>query len=204
MAYLQALGDLDQDLEASNPKSTFLVSKELLQNWSWSVEPIRFEDDRPGFFHRPKSLAQEGLIRSFASTCNKLSKLTSAEWSNFAENVRRNPRFLSGEPKPETQLFAFLILLGGLGRKLSTASGDTYRNHVQQWRSEIRQKISPKATDRDERIRRLVQERNAARKAKNFTEADRIRDELAAMGIELKDAKDPKTGELVTTWEVAR
>ena len=35
-------------------------------------------------------------------------------------------------------------------------------------------------------------------------EADRIRDELAAMGIELKDAKDPKTGELVTTWEVAR
>ena len=46
--------------------------------------------------------------------------------------------------------------------------------------------------------------RNAARKAKNFKEADRIRDELAAMGITLKDAKDPKTGELVTTWEVAR
>ena len=41
-------------------------------------------------------------------------------------------------------------------------------------------------------------------KRKDFHEADRIRDELAAMGIELKDAKDPKTGELVTTWEVAR
>ena len=50
----------------------------------------------------------------------------------------------------------------------------------------------------------LVEARNAARKAKDFKEADRIRDELAAMGIELKDAKDPKTGEPVTTWEVAR
>jgi cysteinyl-tRNA synthetase len=50
----------------------------------------------------------------------------------------------------------------------------------------------------------LIAQRHAARKAKNFKEADRIRDELAAMGIELKDAKDPKTGELVTTWEAAR
>ena len=54
------------------------------------------------------------------------------------------------------------------------------------------------------RVDDLVEARNAARKAKDFKEADRIRDELAAMGIELKDAKDPKTGELVTTWEVAR
>jgi cysteinyl-tRNA synthetase len=53
-------------------------------------------------------------------------------------------------------------------------------------------------------VRPLIVARNAARKAKNFAEADRIRDELAAMGIKLKDAKDPKTGELVTTWEVAR
>jgi cysteinyl-tRNA synthetase len=50
----------------------------------------------------------------------------------------------------------------------------------------------------------LIGARNAARAAKDFKEADRIRDELAAMGITLKDAKDPKTGELVTTWEVAR
>jgi len=37
-----------------------------------------------------------------------------------------------------------------------------------------------------------------ARKAKNFSEADRIRDELDAMGVVVKDSKDPKTGELVT------
>jgi len=47
----------------------------------------------------------------------------------------------------------------------------------------------------------MIGARHAARKAKNFKEADRIRDELSAMGIQLKDAKDPTTGEIVTTWE---
>ncbi|HMK41068.1 MAG TPA: cysteine--tRNA ligase [Methyloceanibacter sp.] len=62
----------------------------------------------------------------------------------------------------------------------------------------------PSFTQDDTRIASFIDARNAARAAKNFKEADRIRDELAAMGITLKDAKDPKTGELVTTWEVAR
>jgi cysteinyl-tRNA synthetase len=54
------------------------------------------------------------------------------------------------------------------------------------------------------RVQELIASRLSARSAKNFQEADRIRDELAAMGIALKDSKDPKTGEIVTKWEVAR
>jgi cysteinyl-tRNA synthetase len=54
------------------------------------------------------------------------------------------------------------------------------------------------------RIDDLIAARLAARKARNFAESDRIRDELAAMGIRLKDGKDPATGEPVTTWEVMR
>ena len=50
----------------------------------------------------------------------------------------------------------------------------------------------------------LIAARLAARKRKDFAAADRIRDELAAMGIALKDSKDPATGEIVTTWEVKR
>jgi cysteinyl-tRNA synthetase len=53
-----------------------------------------------------------------------------------------------------------------------------------------------------ERVLEAISSRNAARKAKNFKEADRIRDELAAMGIQLKDARDPDTGEIKTTWEM--
>jgi len=44
----------------------------------------------------------------------------------------------------------------------------------------------------------LVEARTAARAEKNFRESDRIRDELAAMGVVLKDSKDG------TTWEIAR
>jgi cysteinyl-tRNA synthetase len=47
-------------------------------------------------------------------------------------------------------------------------------------------------------IERRIAERLTARKMKEFAEADRIRDELAAKGIVLKDTKDG------TTWEVAR
>ena len=45
-------------------------------------------------------------------------------------------------------------------------------------------------------IKKLIDARNAARKAKNFKEADRIRDELNAMGIELEDTKDGTTGKV--------
>jgi len=60
------------------------------------------------------------------------------------------------------------------------------------------------STDDLRSIGKLIEARNEARKAKNFAEADRIRDELSAMGIQLKDSRDPETGEITTTWEIAR
>jgi len=40
--------------------------------------------------------------------------------------------------------------------------------------------------------------------AKNWSEADEIRNQLTSQGILLKDSKDSATGERVTTWEVKR
>jgi len=48
-----------------------------------------------------------------------------------------------------------------------------------------------------------IKERLAARAAKDFATSDRIRDELAAQGVQLKDGKHPETGEPHTTWERA-
>ncbi len=53
-------------------------------------------------------------------------------------------------------------------------------------------------------IDRRVKVRLELLKAKNFAEADKIRETLLAEGIQLKDSKDPATGERVTTWEVKR
>jgi cysteinyl-tRNA synthetase len=44
----------------------------------------------------------------------------------------------------------------------------------------------------------LISARNEARARKDFKESDRIRDELAAMGVVIKDSKEG------TTWEIAR
>ena len=65
--------------------------------------------------------------------------------------------------------------------------------------------FEPETVDVDEEaVKRFVASRLAFIAAKNWSEADRIRDELLAQGIQLKDDKDPATGERVTTWEVKR
>ncbi|HWV53888.1 cysteine--tRNA ligase [Pseudorhodoplanes sp.] len=61
-----------------------------------------------------------------------------------------------------------------------------------------RQSQAPEIAIAPAEVESLISARNAARKAKNWAESDRIRDELAAMGIKLTDSKDG------TTWEVAR
>jgi cysteinyl-tRNA synthetase len=50
----------------------------------------------------------------------------------------------------------------------------------------------------NEKVASLIDQRNKARAAKNFALSDKIRDELVAMGVVLKDSKDG------TTWEIAQ
>jgi len=47
-------------------------------------------------------------------------------------------------------------------------------------------------------VEALISNRTAARARRDFKESDRIRDELAAMGVVIKDSKEG------TTWEIAR
>ena len=68
--------------------------------------------------------------------------------------------------------------------------------------------LLPKKTEIDEavvaEIDAKVRQRLELLKAKNFAEADKLREELTAMGIQLKDGKDAVTGERTTSWEIKR
>jgi cysteinyl-tRNA synthetase len=57
----------------------------------------------------------------------------------------------------------------------------------------------PDRKPNEETIEGLVTKRDAARAAKNWRESDRIRDELAAMGVQIKDNKDG-----TKSWEIKR
>ncbi len=68
-----------------------------------------------------------------------------------------------------------------------------------QWRARKQQASGVDAA----KVEGLIAERTAARARKDFKESDRLRDELAAMGVVLKDGKGAD-GKPVTTWEMAR
>ena len=66
-------------------------------------------------------------------------------------------------------------------------------------KADLQEILKRQRGDFDEaKIESLISARTAARRARNFAEADRIRDELAALGIVLKDSQGG------TTWELVR
>jgi cysteinyl-tRNA synthetase len=88
----------------------------------------------------------------------------------------------SGNQRDRSTFAASLRLLGFLSESAA------------EWKSRKQQASGIDATQ----IEGLILERIAARARKDFAESDRIRDELAAMGVVIKDSKDG------TTWEIAR
>jgi cysteinyl-tRNA synthetase len=117
---------------------------------------------------------------------HRLSKASRTGSESLAARMAQpGARMDSSTHLPNRQLWAGLELLG-----------IDIKNYDRDWaQKQVQSRISSSQT---EKIESLVSARNDARKAKKFNESDRIRDELAAMGVVLKDSKDG------TTWEIAR
>jgi cysteinyl-tRNA synthetase len=118
-----------------------------------------------------------------ASLCDDLNTPNVLTRLHALANEIRAP--VSGLPAIELKrtLKASALLLGMLGQRES----DYLKGHPR------------RPAVNEERVTALIDARTKARAAKNFAESDRIRDELAKMGVELEDHKDRPT-----TWKLKR
>jgi cysteinyl-tRNA synthetase len=179
--FLQVEGE-----KMSKSLGNFFTIRELLADWPGEV--LRFNMLRT-HYRQPMDWTVRGLEESY----NTLRSLT--DWPDFggAKDESFAPAVLEAlcddlnTPKAIAELHALhrerdFAALGPTLHALGFHRGPESRRDV----------------DKD-KVFSLVDARNAARKARNFKEADRIRDELKAMGIEIEDHKDG-----TTTWKVKR
>jgi cysteinyl-tRNA synthetase len=187
----------------------FVTIKELRENWhghSWPGEALRFNMLRTQY-RQPIDWTLNGLDESHKILW---------EWSGKAGAVKATTSVppgiveaLSDDLNTPAVIFELHRLhrageFAGMRAALNFLGFSGEREKLgRHFQGTIKEAVD--ATDKlDARlikhadVERLVEARNVARKSKDFKESDRIRDELAAMGVVLRDSKDG------TTWEIAR
>ena len=175
--FLQVEGE-----KMSKSLGNFFTIRDLLKDWPGEV--LRFNMLRT-HYRQPMDWTVQGL---------KESTTTLERWYGVAEPV--------GAPRLSD------ALLDALGDDLNTplAIAELHKANEAELAGGLgllgfsctQERIAPKLSVDPAEIARAIAARNEARKTKNFRESDRIRDELAAKGIVLKD------GPTGTTWEVRR
>jgi cysteinyl-tRNA synthetase len=121
-------------------------------------------------------------------TIKKLGTFSRNDWDNLMSTCQRRPLFKSGKLKPEAKLVVSLDALSELSRQLVVASSSS--EALNQFKRDMINQGTPAETQFEARVRRLVEERDAARKARDFDTSDRIRVDLANMGVEIKETPE--------------
>jgi len=181
----------------SKSLGNFVTIHELLRDWPGEVVRATMLQTQ---YRQPINWTMAGL---------RESQKNLDHWYELTADVQ--PRFLCGDVLDALcddlntpKAFAALHELRSEAAKGSKSAAGGLKASAQligllqrpatEWRA-----FRPASISIDEsKIVNLIEARAAARAAKDFKESDRIRDELAAMGVVLKDSKDG------TTWEIAR
>src|SRR5579871_3434623 len=140
--------------------------------------------------NRLKIKPSERVLSALGDDLNTSAALT--ELYRLANEARSTS---SSAPHDAANELAGSLQLLGFDMAIDHIRSDDIRGDVHRAFHEVaaREKgLDPKRLDQ------LLEARAAARARKDFKESDRIRDELAAMGVAIKDSKEG------TTWEVAR
>jgi cysteinyl-tRNA synthetase len=212
--FLQVEGE-----KMSKSLGNFVTIRELLAqrpNNRWWGEILRFNMLRT-HYRQPIDWTQGGineseiaygnLQRAVALADRNAARLSPAVVDALADDLNtpavitelyqlaNKARATSGMPADAAHELLGSLLLLGFERAVEHVEANSIRQDITRAVEEVKARergLDPKWLDE-----RIVA-RTAARKAKNFGESDRIRDELLAMGVALKDSKEG------TTWEIAR
>jgi cysteinyl-tRNA synthetase len=147
-------------------------------------------------FESPPNWTKQAT-RELMRATELLSQMEISEVKRIESKVRQTPVYKNGKLRPETKLIAaikyFQLIIASRGfAKIELP------DHLASLFLELSSYIDVS------RIEKLKEDRLAARSAKDWAEADRMRSEMIAMGVDIFDTKDPETGELVTEWELKR
>jgi cysteinyl-tRNA synthetase len=178
--FLQVEGE-----KMSKSLGNFVTIHELLADWPGEV--VRLNMLRT-HYRQPIDWTVKGLEESW--------KILSS-WTSFPEFVEKHDEAFAPEVIDalcdDLNTPMMFTALHGLHSK-----GDGAALAATLHALGFRQRPESKKTVDAEFVETLVTARLTARRSKDFKEADRIRDQLAGLGVVLKDTKD------TTTWEVAR
>jgi cysteinyl-tRNA synthetase len=177
--FLQVEGE-----KMSKSLGNFFTINELLADWPGEV--LRFNMLRT-HYRQPMDWTLRGVAESF----------------NTLETMTGDPAFTSGKDEAIAP-----SVLEALSDDLNTpkaiaelhalhSKGDTAALNATLRALGFSQRPQSRRQVDKQKVDALIEARLAARKSKNFEEADRIRHELGAMGIELEDKKDG-----TTVWKV--
>jgi len=139
--------------------------------------------------HTLEERFQKGMDDDF-NTAQGLGVLFDA-----ARIINKMIQQLPANPHPSD--FKLLKETGGLIRKLAGIMG-LLREEAKEYLGQKKTTILEGLAISEQEILQLIQERKDARAAKDWARGDSIRDQLLAMGIELKDSAN------TTTWEAKR
>src|SRR5437764_272800 len=184
--FLQVEGE-----KMSKSLGNFFTIRELLVDWQGDVIRLAMLSSH---YRQPINWTMKGLEEAEKALANFVDAASAEAEPRPAPGVLEALADDLNTPQAISEMHA---LRNAAGRKAlaGTLAFFGFRpSAFAEWRAAR----APAPTLPEEEIDRRIAARLSARKARNFAEADRIRDELAALGVVLKDSKDG------TTWEVAR
>jgi cysteinyl-tRNA synthetase len=186
-----------EDTKMSKSLGNFVTIRDLLADWPGEVLRLNM---LKAHYRSPMDWTLKGLEESgktlddwYAVAADVTAEQSSDAVIDALSDDLNTPQMIaalhglrnkaaSGNEGDRGQFAASLRLVGFLSESAA------------QWKGRRQQASGIDATQ----IERLIADRAGARTRKDFKESDRIRDELAAMGVVIKDSKDG------TTWEIAR